>query len=366
MSLHGVLLIAAAAAAGQSLLFRRLNFRRLTYERHWSTRTCYPGEEIELVERIENRKPFPVPWLRLESLLHGSLQFRRQFNLHVSGGEHYQNHRSFFSLMPFTRIVRRHKVVPLQRGCYRLSTASLTAGDILGLLQTTCRQELGAELLVYPAPLPAGALQRPGHHFQGDLTVRRWMIDDPFLTAGTREYQAGDALRRVNWMASARTGNLQVHRHEYTAERRLMVYLNVEDHEGMWQQVNRPQLIEWGISASAELLTQAISQGMEAGFGTNAGSVDAPDAPTRTGLLSGSAQGEALLDTLARLVLALGLPIETFLDEEADRLQGGPRLDILLVTAFVSGKMEEPLDRLRSQGHTVDILHIPTEEEMKL
>ncbi|MGF7036247.1 uncharacterized protein (DUF58 family) [Paenibacillus mucilaginosus] len=366
MSLHGALLIAAAAAAGQGLLFSRFNLRRLTYERRWSTRTCYPGEEIELVESIENRKALPVPWLRLESLLHGSLQFRRQFNLQVSGGEHYQNHRSFFSLMPFTRIIRRHKVVPLKRGCYRLSSASLTAGDVLGLLHTTRQLELGAELLVYPEPLPAGALDRPGQHFQGDLTVRRWMIDDPFLTAGTREYQAGDPLRRVNWMASARTGSLQVHRHEYTAERRLMVYLNVEDHEGMWDQVNRPQLIEWGISAAAELFRQAAEAGMEAGFGSNAGSVDSPKTPTRTGLQGGAGQHEALLDTLARLVLELSIPFDAFLEEEADRLQDGPSLDILLITAFVSAKMAGPLDRLRSQGHTVDLLPIPSEEDVSL
>ena len=63
--------------------------------------------------------------------------------------------------------------------------------------------------------------------------MRRWIVDDPFMLAGVREYQYGDSMRDVNWKATAKTGNLQVNQRDFTADRRLMVYLNVEDHEKM-------------------------------------------------------------------------------------------------------------------------------------
>ena len=50
----------------------------------------------------------------------------------------------------------------------------------------------------------------PSRKWQGDVLVKRWIMPDPFLVGGLREYRAGDPMRSVHWGASARTGRMQV------------------------------------------------------------------------------------------------------------------------------------------------------------
>ena len=51
-----------------------------------------------MIERLTNGKILPVPWLRVESLLHTGLKFQSDANFDVSNGQFYQNHKSLFSL----------------------------------------------------------------------------------------------------------------------------------------------------------------------------------------------------------------------------------------------------------------------------
>ncbi|WP_248926773.1 DUF58 domain-containing protein [Paenibacillus hamazuiensis] len=355
MSIHWILFVAVVLVFLQGYFFRKYGQKKLTYERFFSTRSCYAGEEVEMVERIANRKLLPVPWLRLELLIHAGLQFQSQANLNIDSGTLFQNHRSLFSLMPYTQMTRRHKIVCLRRGCYRLSSATLTCGDVLGIYTTSEQIAVDAELLVFPKPAPLEEIGLPSHSWQGDFTVRRWIVDDPFMIAGVREYRFGDPMKGINWKATARSGKLQVHQHDFTADHRVMIYVNVEDHEKMWSQVNDEELIERGISYAAAIAHETIAQGIETGFGTNAYSIDAPKEPVRVEPENGSGQLTYLLETMARLVIARSIPFDAFLEEEAERFV--TNADIVVVSAYVSEKMERAIARLRSNGNSVSILY---------
>ncbi|MCS7461963.1 DUF58 domain-containing protein [Paenibacillus doosanensis] len=364
MSIGWVLFISFLIVLLQMLLFRWFGDRGLKYHRYFNKRACYEGEEAEMIERIANRNLLPVPWLRLESLIHAGLKFYSQANLDINDGSMFQNHKSLFSLMPYTQITRRHRIRCLKRGCYRLSTASLTWGDLLGLHRSTLKLTLDAELLVYPKPAELDELQLPSHSWQGDITVRRWIVEDLFMISGVREYRYGDPLNGVNWKATARSGKLQVHQRDYTADHRLMIYLNVEDHEKMWSQVNDEPLFEYGLSCAAAIAEYAIRQGMEAGFATNAYSVDAPKEPVRVEPGSGTEQLTLLLETMAKVVVARSIPFDTLLEEEAADAYVRHR-DILIISAYVSEKMEGPIDELRRNGNAVELflLKKPAEAE---
>jgi uncharacterized protein (DUF58 family) len=361
MGIQWFLFVAGIVAAVQAWVFQRFGVRKLRYERYFNTRACYPGDQVEMVERISNRQLLPVPWLRLESLIHANLRFEQQFNLNISDGVMFQNHRSFFSLMSYTQITRRHKVTCLDRGCYRLNSATLTSGDVLGLYKTSKMLKVGGELLVYPKPVPLKEIELPSHSWHGEAIVKRWIIDDPFMIAGTREYRMGDPLKGINWKATARSGKLQVHQHDYTAEHRLMIYFNVEDNETMWRQVNNVPLMEKGISYAAAFAELGIERGMETGFGTNAYSIDAPKEPVSVDPMNGYAQLELLLDTMARLIVARSLPFDTFLEQEAERMVTG--MDILIISAYVGEKMRLPMEQLRRNGNAVDVFLLQADAE---
>ncbi|ALS27250.1 hypothetical protein IJ21_18490 [Paenibacillus sp. 32O-W] len=338
----------------QGRLFRYAAMRRLTYARSFPVRACFEGDRIEMIEEIENRKSIPVPWLRVESLLPTGLKFRSQTNLDISSGMLFQNHKSLFALMPHTKITRRHDVRAVRRGCYRLGSVTLTSGDLFGLARTMRQQDVGAELLVYPKPVPLDDMPDAFRSWQGEMVVRRWIVDDPFVVAGVRDYRPGDPLRGINWKATARTGDLQVQVRDFTADGRLMVYLNIEDHELMWNTVNEVERAERGIALVAGIAEYAARQGLAFGFGVNAHDIDGPRISIRMSPASGAGRVMEVYEALARLVLARTESFAELLEAEAGRLED--RTDILLLTAYRSDKLDRAAELLRSKGHAVTFL----------
>ncbi|MFD1954728.1 DUF58 domain-containing protein [Paenibacillus thailandensis] len=334
----------------QSKLFQRFGWSRLTYTRKFQKRAVFRGEQLELVEQLTNAKWLPVPWLRVESQLSSSLLFQRQDNFAVSSGQLYQNHKSFFALMPYSRITRRHRVKCLKRGLYRLDSVTLTIGDLAGFSRSARRMLLSDELVVYPAPAPVSVSELPSHGWQGETSVRRWIAEDPFVRSGTRDYRPGDTFKQINWKATARSGKLQSHQYDYTADRKLMIYLNVDDHEGMWRDVADKELIECGIEWAAGAAEAVVDEGMEVGFAANmplAGASESVFIEPR----SGGAQLYELLEAMARLELVRTERLVDLLVREADR--GYTGRDVLIISTYWNEALETEARRLRGGGNEV-------------
>ena len=85
------------------------------------------------------------------------------------------------------------------------------------------------------ADFAAGRSAAASHGWQGDITVRRWINEDPFYPAGVREYRPGDEMRRINWKAVARTGDLQVNQFDYTADRKLYLLVSMWKSRKRWR-----------------------------------------------------------------------------------------------------------------------------------
>jgi len=356
MAIHYLIIALLVLYGLQTILFRRFGMRRVAYHRDLSVRTCFQGDEISLVERLENRKWLPVPWLRVESQLPSPLKFHSQANMDISSGSIYQNHKSFFSLMPNTKITRRHGLICSRRGVYRLESVTLSAGDLFGVTSNSSRLSFDLELIVYPKPLAYEEMNLPSHSWQGDVTVKRWIVEDPFLTAGTREYRYGDSMKGVNWNATARSGKLQVNRHDYTADHRLLIVLNVEDHEGMWDAVTDDELVDRGISMAAGLAQHAITNGMDVGFAANACIPLEPDRPIRSEVSGGMPHLTDLYELMARMLIQRIMPMHDLLYMLKDELED--RTDIVLLSPYESGKLAEAVNLLRAQGHAVTSVRI--------
>lgn len=354
------LLINTAVLLGLiSFLYKRAALKHVEYERHFSTKAAFQGEEVEMVERIVNRKLLPLPWVRLESMMAQGLVFGAQSNLDIRSGERFQNHISLFSLLPYRQIVRRHKVLCAKRGFYRFDSATMTAGDPVGLNQPTMRFPLSLTLTVYPEVIPYEELPLPSHSWLGDLAVRRWIVEDPFLTAGTREYRSGDTLRLVNWKATARAGNLQVHKRDYPADHRLVICLNLEIHEKMWKTVIDPERIERAIQYAASVAVYAISRGIDTGFLSNGWQADEMNAPIVIEAGGGQAHMERLLASMAKLQLETVMTMPDLLEMER---KGNPTdTDYLIISCHQGEKLMEKVEELRLQGNGVEWMIVPEE-----
>ncbi|MBW4841449.1 MAG: DUF58 domain-containing protein, partial [Paenibacillaceae bacterium] len=275
----------------------------------------------------------------------------------LHAGEIYQNHSSLFYLRSYRQITRRHEVICSRRGQYRLESATMTTGDPLGLNAEVKQFPLDLELLVYPRILELQELPLPNHSWLGELPVRRWIIEDPFLTAGIREYRPGDPLGHINWKATARTGELQVHKRDYTADHRLMIFLNLETSDSMWRTVIEPERIELGIRYAATVAEQALRSGLAAGFASNARLADGPKEPIRIEPYASSDQLTLLLETMARMVLDRTATMIRMLEIELEA--GATDTDYLIISCHQGEKLAETAELLRQNGNGVEWMEIP-------
>ena len=324
--------------------------KRLSCSRKFSCRAAFEGETGEVIEVVRNDRPCMIPWLRLESRISPHLRLGKQENLQVSGEMYYC---SFFTLMPYQQILRRHRVRFLRRGAYDLGNAALTTGDIFGFFRFARNQELSAPVLVYPRILEQEELPLPVSLMLGDLIRRHQMLQDPFLVKGIREYQPGDPVRDIHWPATAKTGQTQVRVHDVTARAKLLVVLNVQAQELQWSNYiseKEADVVEDGIRLAASLCLYALRAGLSAGFATNmplgsgnGGTVFLP-AP-------GTAREEELLDAFAQLNVRCTKKFPVLLEELADQ-QG---LDILVLSRYTGQTMENALEKLRRNGNQVQL-----------
>lgn len=350
MSIIWLFLVAGAAALLQGRLFRYIGRKRLRYERVFSKPAAFAGDTVEMVETLENRSRLPLPWLRVESRVPSALRFGSRPR---SDNEMY--HRSLFFLRPRSRLVRRHRVTLLRRGCFRAGSVALTSGDLFGAASGELNLETGAMIYAYPRPVPEAQLPLPCSRFMGELLVRRFLEPDPYLMCGVRPYRVGDTQRDVHWAATAKTRQLMVKTYDYSADPRLLVILNVQRSENQWADLSEAEseAIERGVSIAAGVCLAAIDRGAEAGFCANT-DLETDGAAAFLAPARSEWQRRELLKLFARLTLRMRLNFYAFLDQL--ELPSGTT-DVLVISCYQSRRIEDTLARMRLSG--VKTLYYP-------
>ena len=349
MSVLVILLVLVGISLSFNFVLRVFALKGLQCSRSFSVPAAHEGDTAEVIEVVRNDRPLIVPWLRLESRISSHLHFGRQENLGVSG-EMY--HRSLFMLMPYQQITRRHKVRLAKRGAYDIGNATLTAGDLLGFACATMEQRESVPILVYPKLLDPSEMPAPFYRLLGDSIVPRQLLQDPFLVNGIRPYQFRDNVRDIHWAATARTGELQVRTHDFTAQTRLMVVVNAQLTYHQWGSLMEYEHgpVEYAISMAATLCTQVLQSGLPCGFAANMPQ-DENDFCTVLPPSAGAAREEELLAAMAHLKVRFIKNFHEFLDE----LMGLNGVDFLLITAYTCPEIEERIYELRQRGNTVHV-----------
>lgn len=328
----------------------KYGLKSLSCTRAFSRPAVFEGEEAELVEVVRNDRSIVIPWLLVESRISPYIRLGKQENLFVSGEMHYC---SQFTLLPYQQIRRRHRVRFLHRGSYNLGNASLTAGDIMGFFQFQRTQELNVPVLVYPHLLELDELPIPMSRMLGELTRRQQLLQDPFLVRGIRPYQPGDPVRDIHWPATARTGDVHVRIHDYSARTKLLVVLNGQRSERQWHAHLSDQdaeVIEHGVTLAATVCIRALRDGLASGFAANLPMDGEPDnKPTLYLPEDGEAREEKLLAAFARLKI---LRAQDFVAMLRD-LKAYSGLDLLVLSCYDSEGIQNAIGELRRSGNQV-------------
>ncbi len=344
-----IMVVVAVLAILQTIYYNRFGLRKVSYTRRFSRERVFEGEKVELVEVLANDKPVPVPWVRVESRISGDLQFRRQENMGLSMDRF---HKSLFYLSPFSRITRRHEITCLHRGYVYCTLASIVAGDLFGVAHDRADVQGDARIFVYPAVLKPDELPDTALQWQGDVTVRRWILPDPILVSGIRAYRSGDPRKDVHWRATARTGSLQVKQRDYTVCPRALLVLNcqISDRQMGAMEPRDAEYIEGGVRICAALAAWCVRNGVDVGFLTN-GESALPEISLSIPPRCSEAQLERILEALAVLKIKMTLDLHVLLDRQIEAAVSD--MDILVVSAYWSDVLEERAGKLRKLGNSV-------------
>lgn len=366
MNIAWVIIVTIIVIIVQSYMYNYWGPAKIRYNRSFSRSSVFEGEDIEMIDTISNNKLLPLPWLRLESKISKNLEFRS--NHLGSKDDDGEFHRTLFSLMPYQKITRRHKLTCVQRGYYALNTVSMSTGDVFGFAQIFKSYDATAYVTVYPKIISLSEIPLPSHSWLGDISVRRWIIEDPFVLAGIREYTDRDALNTVNWKATARTGKLQVNQKDFTADHHLMIYVNFDQTDDIWLPIEDEARIEKGLSYAASIANEAISKGVSTGFGCNGYLVE-PFTQKENDIKqsvriepnSSNQQLTYLLDTMAKLKIDRTENFNYFLTKDIDEQLTNN--DILIITCTQTEEMECHIRELENLGNAVEVLLIEADEQ---
>ena len=96
--------------------------------------------------------------------------------------------------------------------------------DLLGTSRISApAEDLGEPLTVLPACEEVDTDVPSARIAFGEMIVPRSLLTDPVTVSGIRPYTGREAIRRMDWKTSARTGQLMVRTEEYVQERRICV-----------------------------------------------------------------------------------------------------------------------------------------------
>jgi uncharacterized protein (DUF58 family) len=339
------------AAAGWA--WNALSFFGLSYSRRLSETRAFLGETVELTLEVRNRKFLPVAWLQVIDIFPSALPMGNprggweqvRLNRTTNRGEY----TSFWSAGAFGRLTRRFSVQCSQRGYHSYGPAILSTGDGFGMFD--CKGTLPEQqrLIVYPRLYTVAELGLPAKNPFGERAADAHLVEDPLRTAGIRDWQPTDGLKRVHWKATARHQELLSRVYEPSQEPQMLIFLNVATMERHWLgQI--PELMERAVSVAGSLAALCSEMRLPVGLIAN-GFLPGSDQPLR--LLPGRSHDQLMhiLELLAAVTGFATQPIEALLLHESPRLPWGSTL--LVVTAIAHEGLLATLLDLQRAGRRV-------------
>ncbi|MEX0781249.1 MAG: DUF58 domain-containing protein [Dehalococcoidia bacterium] len=314
-------------------------------------RRTFAGEEVGLSVTLSNRKLLPLPWF--------------EWRMAISGQFEMPDEHLAAAAAPGTSwIVRRgamswyeqqswdFKLASNERGYFHVGPTKLRSADLLGIFPQSKEIETLHHVTVYPRVYPIADLGLPADRPFGERRGRNPIFEDPIRVAGLREYRPGDPLKRIDWKATARTGELQSRVYEPSSTQQLYLMLNIDTMEHPWEGYLKDEL-ERLVSTTASIAVWAAGVKYSVGLLANGAFPDA-DRPIRLPPSRSRDQLSRILDALAVIQpLTLG-DLAGAIEREGGRLPAGST--IVVIASLIPPRLAGMIARLAAEGNRVFVV----------
>ena len=225
------------------------------------------------------------------------------------------------------------------RGRYVLREFQLSTGDFLGLQEQSKTCGRFHEVVAAPRELAVERLNDMFGGFMGEVSVNRFIMEDPVLTLGYREYTGREPMKMISWAQSARTGDLMVKKYDYTLEPTVSVVLNVDT-----QSPESEELLETCFSLARTVCAMLERRGVKYSFTSNSILAGAPFDSGATSEGLGQRHFMGVLEHLGRATATCKISMERLLEKEACRGTADGRI---LITPGGENESVRAVNRLR-------------------
>ena len=321
-------------------------FVNLEYTCSFSKEEVFEGDEIEIIETISNNKWLPVSCLKSELTISKWLDF---IGAYAQVNDQTRSLPSMFALRGYQKITRRWRVKCLKRGVFAIEDVALVARDLMNLCVMSRVVKINKEITVLPKAYDGYLKQIQSSYIQGDVIVKRFIIEDPFYSLGVRNYTDRDSMNKIHWGATAKQQEIMVYHNDYTSRQECMIILNMQSHDYQINEVISENIIEEGIKVCAALFEHTLSLGIPVAFMTNSMLTEDDDRVT-TRRQWGKEYIHQLYLLLAHLKLRSTAYFGDFLMSNYFSIQA---TDIILVTCFINKDIAHFMRRKKAEGTRV-------------
>ncbi|MBR5342984.1 MAG: DUF58 domain-containing protein [Oscillospiraceae bacterium] len=209
---------------------RRENLRRLYVEFSADSTLTEPDESVTLRFTVHNTGRWPV--------LYAGLSLQLDPEVLICEDEEWMSrhaNRDFlgtridfhFYLLPYRKFSGKIRIAFRERGVYELGRYYLERGDFLGLNPVIVSGFPDVRIVCTSRRCELPELQTFGGYL-GDVPVQRFILDDPSMLKGYREYTGREPMKQISWMQTAKTGQLTVRQNDFTVDRNVSILVNME------------------------------------------------------------------------------------------------------------------------------------------
>lgn len=114
-----------------------------------------------------------------------------------------------------------------KRGLYSMGKHFLEGGDIIGLKDKVVSFPSKGYIVCTARPCEDDIQAKALGNVMGDISVRRFIHEDPTLLLGYREYTGLEPMKSISWTQTAKTGSLMVRKNDFTIDVDVNILVNL-------------------------------------------------------------------------------------------------------------------------------------------
>jgi|GEM_PF-6009409 len=184
----------------------------------------FEHDETKLYIFAVNNKLIPLPFLQLRFRLDNSFRFKEK---NISVRTDYNYVKEIFSFSFYKKSERYHTLFCEKRGIYAPNRLEIVARNLISNDEYIKEYSMSPTIIVYPAKIDEFKILPFLRQSIGITLSKIAYTEDPLEFRSIREYTPTDAMKTINWKASAKSGNIMVNNYFSISDKSLLFLLDL-------------------------------------------------------------------------------------------------------------------------------------------